>query len=73
MKLFAVLGTSLALAVAAGPATAANSGTEDGGPPFVSGNNDGTLVFHCKWLGGHGNAIVQQKKDPDRVLGHCTF
>lgn len=74
MKRFIVLGTTLALAVAATPAAAKNTGTPDGGgPPFVTGQPNGTVVFHCKAIGGHGTVVVQEKRDPDRVIGSCTF
>jgi hypothetical protein len=71
MKRLVLLGTTLAL-VAAGPAAAKNTGTEGGGPPFVTGQEGGTVVFHCKAIGGSGVTVVQQKKDPDKTPTTCT-
>lgn len=74
MKRFVVLGTTLALAVAAGPAAAQNTGTDGGGPPFVTGHDGKTVVFHCKADGGSGVVVLQQKKNPDKVSGGgCTY
>jgi hypothetical protein len=31
------------------------------------------LRFHAKATGGHGTVVGQEKRDPDRVIGSCTF
>jgi hypothetical protein len=75
MKRFVVLGMTLALAAAAGPANAANTGTDGGGPPFISGKEGGTIVVHCKSDANpnlKGTVVFQQKKDPPVVIGGCT-
>ena len=73
MKRFVIACMALALAVAAGPAAAKNTGTEGGAPPFVTGQPGGTNVFHCKAIGGQGTVVVQEQKDPDKTVGSCTF
>lgn len=71
MKRFAAVGMTLALAIAAGPASAKNTGTEDGGPPFLSGSDNGVLVIHCKAIGGHGTVVLNGKVGKVSGNGDC--
>ena len=66
MKRFAVCGVGLALALAAGPAYASNSGDQgNGGPPTYSGNwgasgHGGATVIHCNSavIAAHGVVVI---------------
>lgn len=72
MKRLAIVGMTLAIALAAGPANAAQVGKGETGPPFITGNpaGDKTIVVHCKAIGGSGVAVAQQHKGT--VIDHCT-
>lgn len=72
MKRLVVLGTTLAVALAAGPASAAQVGKGETGPPFITGNPSGdkTIVVHCKAIGGSGTAVAIQQMG--KVIDHCT-
>ena len=71
MKRIVVIGTTLALAIAAAPASAGNTGTENGGPPFLSGNAEGTFVAHCKAVDGSGSVVFHQKSGKITGNGDC--
>jgi len=72
MKRIVVLCTAVALGVAAGPASAANSGDQGGGPP--SGTGGGAQVIHCnsEYYGQSGN-VVFNKNGYHNNGANCNF
>lgn len=65
-----VLAAAAMVAFSAGPAAADNDKIGEGGPPILSGNENGAGVFHCNAIEGSSASVFTPNGDIRRLPLH---